>query len=70
MHDDTDWVVPLTPVRDADARGGEPSRALSLSGGLDAERVGELRRGIANGHYASASMMDAVARRLLDSGDL
>ena len=70
MHDDTDWVVPLTPVRDADARGSAQSRALSLSVRLGAERVGELRRGIANGRYASASMMDAVARRLLDSGDL
>ena len=70
MHDDTEWVVPLMPVRDADARGGAQSRALSLSEGLGDERVGELRRGIANGDFAGASMMDAVARRLLDSGDL
>lgn len=70
MHDDTEWVVPLTPVRDADARRGAPSMALCLSVGLGDERVGELRRGIANGDFASESMMDAVARRLLDSGDL
>ena len=70
MHDDMEWIVPVTPVRDADARGTAPSAALSLPVGLGFERVAELRRGVAHGHYASASMMDAVARRLLDSGDL
>ena len=70
MHDDMEWIVPVTPVRDADARRRAPSPAITLPVGLGVERVGELRRGIANGDYASGSMMDAVARRLLDSGDL
>ena len=70
MHDDMEWIVPVTPVRDADARRRAPSPAFALPVGLGVERLGELRRGIANGYYASGSMMDAVARRLLDSGDL
>ena len=70
MHDDMEWIVPVTPVRDVDARRRAPSPAFTLPVGLGVERVGELRRGIANGDYASASMMDAIARRLLESGDL
>ena len=69
MHNDMELIVPVTPVRDADARRA-PSSAFALPVGLGVERVGELRRGIANGDYASASMMDAIARRLLESGDL
>ncbi len=68
MHDEMEWIVPVTLVRHADARGTSPPPILPV--GLGVERVGELRRGVANGYYASASMMDAVARRLLESGDL
>lgn len=69
MHDDMESIVTVTPVRDADAR-RSPALVPVLPAGLGVERVGELRRGVANGHYASAAMMDAVAQRLLESGDL
>lgn len=69
MHDDRELIVTVTPVRDADARRA-PALVPALPAGLGEERVVELRRGVANGYYASAAMMDAVAQRLLESGDL
>ncbi|MEO7714205.1 MAG: hypothetical protein ABIV10_14915 [Gemmatimonadaceae bacterium] len=69
MHNDMELIVPVTPVRDADARRA-PALVAALPAGLGVERVGALRRGVANGYYASAAMMDAVAQRLVESGDL
>ena len=69
MHDEMELIVPVTPVRDADTR-SVPALVRAVPVGLGVARVGELRRGVADGHYASGSMMDAVARRLLESGDL
>ncbi len=68
MADDVEWIVPMTPVRQADGR----SRAvgLSLPPTQRIARVAELRRQVAHGTYESASMVDAVARRILSSGDL
>ena len=69
MHDDMESIVPVTPVRDADTR-NVPALVRAVPVGLGVARVGELRRGVAHGHYASALMMEDVARRLLESGDL
>ena len=69
MHDDMELIVPVTPVRDADTRRG-PALVPAVPVGLGVERVGELRRGVANGHYASAAMMESVAQRLHESSDL
>ena len=60
MPDDMEWIVPMTPVRDAD-RGAPPEGPA---------RVAELRRQVRAGHYATASMMELVARRILQLGDL
>ena len=68
MTDDVEWIVPMTPVRDADRVIG--TLALSLPAPQRAARVIELRRRVANGVYSSESMMDVVARRILRSGDL
>lgn len=70
MHDDMESIVPMTPVRDADARPSVLSATAALPARMGVERARQLRRGIANGFYASESMMDDVARRLLESGDL
>jgi hypothetical protein len=38
--------------------------------GLDARRASQIRRRALNGAYHSLEVVDAVARRLLDAGDL
>lgn len=68
MTDDVEWIVPMTPVRDADRV--IRALALSLPAPHRAARVAELRRRVADGVYSSESMMDAVARRILRRGDL
>lgn len=68
MPDHMEWMVPLTPVRNADG--------VAASGGLPAAqphraaRVAELRRQVLGGYYATDAMMDTVARRILLHGDL
>jgi hypothetical protein len=68
MADDVEWIVPTAPVRDAD----RVTRAagLSLLAPERSARVAELRRRVTDGVYASESMMNAVARRIISSGDL
>jgi len=68
MADDRESIVPVTAVRDAD----RVVRALGLAlpAAQRSARVAELRRRVADGDYATPSMMDAVARRMLRSGDL
>lgn len=54
----------------------EEGRALAAQeevrtdGSLDAERVLELRRWIQSGGYDDPQVVDRIARRLLESGDL
>jgi hypothetical protein len=67
MAEDLDWLVPMAPVRDAD-RAAAPG--LSLPAPQRTARVDELRRRVLDGYYATDSMMDLVARRLLSSSDL
>jgi hypothetical protein len=68
MTDDMDWLVPMAPVRDADR--AAVARGLSLPPRQRTARVAELRRRALDGYYATESMMDMVARRLLTSNDL
>jgi hypothetical protein len=63
-----EWIVPLTPVRGADLVAH--ASGLALPAPQRAARLSELRRRVLDGHYASAWMMEAVAQRLLASGDL
>jgi len=68
MPDDREWMVPLTPVRDADRvahRDGLPAAQPQR-----AARVAEIRRQVLGGYYATDAMMDTVARRILLHGDL
>ena len=68
MKNDREWIVPLKPVPDAD----RVVRAvgLSLPAPQRAARVTALRRQVADGYYATDAMMDVVARRIIESGDL
>jgi hypothetical protein len=67
MAEKTEWLVPMALVRDADRR-AVPA-GLSLPAPQRTARVAELRRLARDGYYASESMMDLVARRLLANGD-
>lgn len=67
MAEDREWLVPLSPVRNADRRAAPGRPSLSFPHG---NRVAELRRRALDGYYASDAMMDVVAARLLLSGDL
>jgi anti-sigma28 factor (negative regulator of flagellin synthesis) len=65
MPRDMEWIVPRTPVADADRRAGaEPASPVTR------ERVAELKRKVRDGAYDNVETMDAVARRILQSGDL
>ena len=68
MHDDRELSVPLVPIRHADGIACTARGARMLS--TEPEHVTVLRSRIRDGYYASASMMDAVARRILAAGDL
>ena len=68
MAKNTDQLVPMAPVRDADLR--VVPFGLSLPAPQRTARVAELRRLVVGGYYASDMMMDLVARRLLASDDL
>ena len=63
-----EWMVPMTPVRDAD----RSSRAVGLSGptSLRAVRVTQLQQKVRMGFYATDAMMETVARLIHQSGDL
>jgi hypothetical protein len=67
MLDDREWMVPFTLVRHADRMPLADCSAHLAS--PDPERVTVLRARVKDGFYASASMMDAVARRILARGD-
>ena len=67
MLDDREWMVPFTLVRHADRVPHAEHTAQRTP--LDPQRVTVLRERVNGGYYASASMMDAVARRLLALGD-
>ena len=64
----TDRIVPMAPVPGADLR--VVPVGLSLPAPQRTARVAELRRLVVGGYYASDTMMDLVARRLLSSDDL
>ncbi|HUQ45071.1 MAG TPA: hypothetical protein VM033_00385 [Gemmatimonadaceae bacterium] len=69
MPHDTEWVVPMTPMRDADRL----TRCVEGAGVLPARRfrwMAALRHRVREGYYASDTMMDAVARRLLAGGEM
>ena len=68
MLDDRESIVPLMVVRHAD---GLPSaRRDAPTPARESERVVALRVRVQHGYYASAEMMDAVARRILAVGDV
>ena len=67
MAEKMEWLVPMAPVRDADRRA--VAAGLSLPAPQRGARVAELRRLARDGYYASESMMDLVARRLLANAD-
>jgi negative regulator of flagellin synthesis FlgM len=58
-----------TPIADA-GRALEPRDSWPGSAALDARRASQIRRRVLSGAYHSLEVVDAVARRLLDSGDL
>jgi hypothetical protein len=80
MRRQIEWIVPLAPVRDADRqiiaeaesdgrseRSAEKAAVRRVPRG---ERIAELHRQVRDGVYDSMSTIDAVARRILQSGDL
>jgi hypothetical protein len=68
MLDDREWIVPFTLVRHAD---GVPRAEHKTHGAArESARVEMLRKRVKTGHYASATMMDALARRILALGDV
>lgn len=72
-----EWIVSRAPVRDADRRSGAGGGfdGSPPPGGKAAEprrgqRLAELHRQVRDGVYDNMSTIDAVARRILQSGDL
>lgn len=63
MRRHIELVVPRVPVRDADRT--QVDRPVTR-----AERVASLRRLVRAGEYDATATLDAVARRILRSGDL
>ena len=71
---------PVTPVRRSDSvRISQEGRALAQAveplardpdAELTPEQIAELRRRVYTGAYDSATVVDAVARRILSGGDL
>ncbi len=59
----------LTPG-DAHPPVGVPRRGREDSSGLSPERLAEIRHRIRQGAYERAEVLEAVARRLVASGDL
>ena len=67
MLDDLEWIVPVTLVRHAD--GAQRDDLPAPESSRPRPRVAALRGRVRDGYYTSPSMMDAVARRILASGD-
>lgn len=75
-----EWIVTPSPVRDADGRrgakrgAGDAPRPVVKSAAeprpLRGERIAELHRQVRDGVYDNIATIDAVARRILQSGDL
>lgn len=74
-------IVPLSPVRDADrpiraeaGSDGRPERPAERTASIRptprGERIADLHRQVRDGVYDNMSTIDAVARRILQSGDL
>ena len=72
-------TVPAAPASRADrVEISDAGRALAAHGGADAvaggdmsaERLAELRQRVLGGAYNSLDVVDQVARRMLQSGDL
>ena len=61
---DIELVVQRTLVRNADRRVADAPSAQHTT------RIDELRRQVRAGEYDTAATLDAVARRILRSGDL
>lgn len=57
-------AIPQFPIRDADRRVTDTTNAERT------KRVDELRRQVQAGEYDTIITLDAVARRILSSGDL
>ena len=68
MLDDRESIVPLMLVRHADGR--PPAGREARIPTDESERATVLRVRARNGYYATAAMMDAVARRMLAVGDV
>ena len=73
----TSPVAPSSPARRNDqVQISDAGRALagglqgSEASGLSAERTAELRRKVLEGAYNSMSVVDQVAQRILDRGDV
>ena len=56
------------PARDRVELSAE-GRALARASALDSNRVGEIRTRVLQGAYDSLSVIDTVARRMLQRGD-
>ena len=71
-------VAPVAAVSSAVARGdkvqiSDAGRALAArdeSGALSAERSAQIRQRVLDGAYNSLGVVDEVARRIIQSGDL
>jgi hypothetical protein len=81
MRRQIEWIVPLAPVRDADRQiiavaesDGRSERSVEKAASVRrvprGERIAELHRQVRDGVYDNMSTIDAVARRILQSGDL
>ncbi len=46
------------------------AKAAEATGGLDPQRVTEVRRKVLEGAYNSVNVVDTVARRILEQGDV
>jgi hypothetical protein len=65
MRKDIEWIVSRPPVPNAD----RPADADATPPASRA-RIAELTRQVRDGAYDNVATMDAVARRILQSGDL
>lgn len=52
------------------AQQAEAAGPAASKGSLSAERIAEIRQRILDGAYNSVEVVDQVARRMLDSGDI
>ena len=66
---ETSAVTATDSVQISDAGRARAASANDVSG-LSPDRVAQLRKNILDGAYNSLDVVDEVARRILDSGDL